>query len=490
MGQESFYGGKPGFSFIIVKNFSSVEEMINDFKQGPNYNTVHFDEHVLINTKNKNDPDNGKIYRRGYNYTEKDSNGKDTGGAIYVGTIVGPSGRAPILKFDTVDNVDNYKNEPNVSYGNSEDVVGEEWKGYMLPGRTYTEYGEEIYNDKVEWSYASFRDENNEDAIAYIGFKIPYPVIDFSAESVNPYYEKAITNEETGEFVNTNLAVRTDDESHPFYEKWHFNIPRGIKGDAFKNLRVMTADSSIEDYVGKEDDIKNKRKVLVYDYYKYNKEEEGEFVTIYAGDYNMITDINVTKDGVVTINYDHDDSFISALTLVNNAFIQTRKNNDSNEELGTGDQRLYIQYSDGTSKAIGEPINYIMESTISKNGQLLIYYSDPNKRGSIEYNGKNGWINVGAVKSDSGVLIGLNISKADYPDVDFEYQSNVIDLLNTEYPNGLEGIDLQGKIISIGETSGNKELYAFDYSISDDKYKGWYFLGKIEVQYDLEWTSV
>ena len=66
----SFYGGRPGNSFIIVTTFRSVQDMIDAFKQGPNYTAVHYDEYVMINTVDKNDPDNGKIFRRGYNFTE------------------------------------------------------------------------------------------------------------------------------------------------------------------------------------------------------------------------------------------------------------------------------------------------------------------------------------------------------------------------------------------------------------------------------------
>jgi hypothetical protein len=47
----------------------------------------------MINTPNKNDPDNGKIYRRGYDFTN------ELGGAQYIGTIVGPAGKAPMLEI-------------------------------------------------------------------------------------------------------------------------------------------------------------------------------------------------------------------------------------------------------------------------------------------------------------------------------------------------------------------------------------------------------
>lgn len=96
---QSFYGGKQGFSFLIRKAFPSIERMIEAFQQGPNYADVNFNEHVIIDTVNKNNPDNGKVYRRGYNYTD------DDGGAIYVGQIVGPSGHAPTMEIAKYEDV-------------------------------------------------------------------------------------------------------------------------------------------------------------------------------------------------------------------------------------------------------------------------------------------------------------------------------------------------------------------------------------------------
>jgi len=55
----------------------------------------------MINTVNKNNPENGRIYRRGYNFTNSD------GGAIFIGTIVGPSGHAPMLEMTTYADVKN-----------------------------------------------------------------------------------------------------------------------------------------------------------------------------------------------------------------------------------------------------------------------------------------------------------------------------------------------------------------------------------------------
>jgi hypothetical protein len=65
---NSFYGGRRGASFIIVKNYLDVLSMVTDFSRGNDFTEVKFDEYVIINNPNKNHPDNGKIFRRGYDY--------------------------------------------------------------------------------------------------------------------------------------------------------------------------------------------------------------------------------------------------------------------------------------------------------------------------------------------------------------------------------------------------------------------------------------
>ena len=91
---SSFYGGRRGASFVLVKRYSSIQEMITAFKQGGDYKDVNYDEYVMIDTSNKNSVDNGKVYRRGYDYTN------DLGGAEYIGQIQGPVGYAPHLNLE------------------------------------------------------------------------------------------------------------------------------------------------------------------------------------------------------------------------------------------------------------------------------------------------------------------------------------------------------------------------------------------------------
>ena len=132
MEYNSFYGGRRGASFVIVEKFKSIQEMINAFRQGGNYKTVNYDEYIIIDTENKNNQDNGKIYRRGYDYNN------DMGGAIYEGQIVGPSGPAPKVEFSTFDEIDTL-NIPNES-----EVINSEGSVELIPGKDGNNYNDSI----------------------------------------------------------------------------------------------------------------------------------------------------------------------------------------------------------------------------------------------------------------------------------------------------------------------------------------------------------
>ena len=72
---DSFYGGKQGRSYKIVARFDSIKDMVDAFRQGGSYTDVTYDEYVIIDTilnkHEKNNVENGLLYRRGYNYSEQ-----------------------------------------------------------------------------------------------------------------------------------------------------------------------------------------------------------------------------------------------------------------------------------------------------------------------------------------------------------------------------------------------------------------------------------
>ena len=524
---NSFYGGKQGNSFIIAKSYTSIAEMVESFGKNKSDCPVNFDEYVLINTINKNNPENGQIFRRGYDYnddkrtitsfhpTKNNDNPYETkqiaaNGAIYIGTIVGPAGRAPIFHFDHYDKVDNlskYKtlnpnalftyslrrvNETSISkflydyynkktkidkdvilgelniltkdenfhdllammvkedmsfqefyylqlgqpeplkamplaldfnefyanidisiidttafnvyyyydthYKNNQELSSDWYigdlipiknsdtfrPGYnLIPGVTYAynekgeleydvdEHGKRsiskgvnelgnTYQDTIDWTYCTVRNENLEDSTAYIGFRFASPVIEFETESVSPYFRRNDTineygddpkedvpdEQKTNKFKNLNLIERlqTEEEikSHPFYSKWKINIPKGIKGESIKNICIVDAANppkpievfelengkiAYDETTGaikvkpykedfstpegmKEEDINSSKSkmVIVFDYVCYDRLPQGEEHTIYLGDFNKLDGIKLEHYGELVFDYSHDNT--------------------------------------------------------------------------------------------------------------------------------------------------------------------------------------
>ncbi len=411
----SFYGGRPGNSFIIIKNYESVADMVEKFKQGSNYTAVHYDEYVLINTENKNDPDNGKIYRRGYNFKN------DMGGAEYIGTIVGPSGKAPMLEMTTVKEVQSKHAEEGYEERHSSGEY-HEINQSLVPGKT--EIG---FNDTITWECCSIRDKNEQDCIAYIGFTFPYLVIDYDTSSVKPY-------DENGKYKDTSSATRTDDRMHPFFERWHLNIPKGIKGDSFMNLRVEAASNNIQPYDNQEDDVNNHRAVLVYDYYNYNESEGGDPVELYLGDYNIINDVKINDQGTITVEYSHNDDsifenkikWIKSVNLNPDTGQFTAEYNYATDS--EGNPTIYKENlklvkgitvnEDGTivvhtttgDQPQAQKIKWIKTVTLDNDGTLKVFYNDdtPENPSFDEISQKMKWIENITVDPDGSVIIHWN----------------------------------------------------------------------------------
>ena len=349
----SFYGGRPGNSFVIITTYRSVAEMVTNFKKGVNYTAVHYDQHVMINTVNKNDPDNGKIYRRGYDFTN------DMGGAEYIGTIVGPAGKAPFLQVTTIADVKNKHAKQGYSERHSNGQYTPT-NANLVPGKTSSG----TFNDAITWECCSIRNENNEDATAYIGFTFPYPVIDYETESIEPY--------RSGRYADMISATRTDDKTHPFFEKWKIKVPKGVKGNAFKNLKVEPASSNIQYYAGKEDDVNNHRAIMAYDYYNYDDYQNGNPVRLYLGDYNVIDDVNVDDEGTITIKYTHDDDkvltkkikWVESISITNQGLLTIRYNHDVDE--------------DGNDTTYQTHLDWIKEVDLQSNGTLSFFHTHDN----------------------------------------------------------------------------------------------------------------
>lgn len=395
----SFYGGQPGHSFIIITTYRSIADMVAKFKLGNEYTAVHFDQHVMINTVNKNDPDNGKIYRRGYDFNN------DMGGAEFVGTIVGPAGKAPMVQMTTIADV----RRKQITQGYQERRSSGSYSAVennLVPGKKT----DGTFNDTITWECCSIRNQNNEDTTAYVGFTFPYTVIDVEASTVQPY--------SGGRYADMSGATRIDDYKHPFYEKWHLNIPNGVKGDSFKNLKIQIADSTIEEYQGQADDINNNREVLVYEYYNYETLKSGNPKKIYLGDYNNIDNISMSQNGTITIEYSHDNDkifnkiikWIDDIAVANDGTLTISWNNGTADTIFNKKIKwitalnisnsgvISINYNDGTINTLASIVKWIDSISLSTDGVLSITYNT----GEIESfdNNKIKWI--------SGISLGAN----------------------------------------------------------------------------------
>lgn len=127
MALDSFYGGRQGVSPVIKGRFRYVsvddpaykeqlskgldDKQIEELKPyimeecfaDTNYKNVWYNELAIIDTLNKNNANNGKIFRR----TLKNENNISEDGTLhgeYIGQIVGPSSTAPFIRIGSIQN--------------------------------------------------------------------------------------------------------------------------------------------------------------------------------------------------------------------------------------------------------------------------------------------------------------------------------------------------------------------------------------------------
>lgn len=344
---DSFYAGHAGLSFVLKGRFDSISDMVQAFKRGDSYRDVWYNEFCLIDTPNKNNVDNGKLYQRGLDYTN------DMGGAVYKGQIVGPMSGTPFMQMNTIQEVKNQSTKAIPEdwervYPTGYDTDGE---GHVTGYKTTLDTGEEnkpiatfpfskahdtslvpgknddgTFVDEITWTWCNIRTpDGNKSSWYYVGFTIPYMVVEYDTHVVSQY------NTSGNYQADTTTVERTDDKTHPFFTSWDFGIPKGIKGDAIRNLRVITPTSgdtiyspsaitinptsglvSLGEpgYSGQSEDIAAGRKILVFDMYYYDNQINPDPVMVYVGDFNKIDEITLADDGTLTIDFSHDDNTV------------------------------------------------------------------------------------------------------------------------------------------------------------------------------------
>lgn len=422
---NSFYGGRDGQPFVVKKRYETIAAMLEEFQMGPGFTEVNFGEYVIIDTINRNNPENGRIFKRGYDYNstrtisswqlDKEENifkeDIDTlsCGAVYIGQIVGPSGNAPHLNMlstenDVVKQYEDNVNKPGYDVKTGTGLASTEAElANLIPGKDG-----EIFNDNITWTYCSIRDENERSTEAYIGFTIPYTVIEFEADSVSAYYNRS---NDTADFSNEDLVDRLDDATHPFHEKWQINIPKGIHGQSIENLRVDVDEEG--------------REVLKYEFRNYDAKPEGETQTIELGDYNMIDSITIDDNGTITIDYSHDDNSVweQLLTWITGIQLNT-DNGQLDIDTNNGKNELHtnltwvkdIQLSDTgyldietttENNETHKQLQWVKDITFDENGTVVLHYIDGTNSGDT-YKNLVDWIKSVNIAQDGTVTIISN----------------------------------------------------------------------------------
>lgn len=532
---NSFYGGRRGTSFVIVKNYLDIPQMVNAFSQGNDCTEVNFEEYVIINNPNKNHPDNGKIFRRGYDFnsnrtisgyvfyanadstkapiilsSEADYRDKledkehysfewreniQAHGAEYVGTIIGPAGKAPLLTLGSYEQVQN-KSQTGFEQrrsrghyspvGDTQSVKEEEqsladWEQSseesintisLIPGKDGNGF-----HDSIEWYCVSVRnDDYGDDTQAYIGFKFPYLVTQMQTQQVNPY-------DENGNIADMSDIARADDDSgeHPYYNKWHLKIPKGVPGDALRNLRITTFNGYSENATNSDEKgplyycvkdsgetIKQKliyfdeqheghfnrqffeekygtdivsegitliqllnkltdKAILVYEKYNFDNKQNGEVEYYYLGDYNEIESISLSRDGRLICTLTHDGEtilntdrikWISSIGLDVPELVTTEPSTIIEE----GEQIVipgttYIDFKDDVAK------NF----TVTYNEGSVNEFNIPFVK-RIQYNDRTGGLyyqlaGIHSGEDENGNIDGVHLTTLEYID-DVDYDSD------------------------------------------------------------------
>ena len=362
---ESFYGGRQGASFVIKKKFKYLDpcdpaylakhdfiscdknssgtyvftnldgETTSDMPnrwdimsvclEDTGYQDVWYNEYCIIDTDNKNNPNNGKIFRRvlpNEDYV--------TPGYEHIGTIVGPSSGAAMLKPQSgllkLGNIreelaeDNWDglgilvdDKPVIydpSFTSEDNIAKSQWPGDIEPKvypieigkglvhaidptdktivtkKTVVEDGKtkiktsynsnKIVNDiKYNWFNVRKNTDNNDGVVeswCYIGFEIPAPSFTVEALYKTP-----------GTKPGVSLTDNANDFA--FWHDIHFDIPSGVRGISIEKFFTndthrKNVDKSDQIFVQRAWSFDNiKYDTLTDTYFIAGEDDKGNFVT-------------------------------------------------------------------------------------------------------------------------------------------------------------------------------------------------------------------
>lgn len=510
MSMESFYGGRQGVSFVIVKRFDREDipdgtayrvkyyavnqnkiilypfiertnQNYNDYnwtavpldggsvtvvlsdgtittkplnepvtyqegmrqcfeKGGDSVDVVNYGEYVIIDTVSKDNPENGRVYRRGMNY-DYDPNTNPLAGAEYIGQIVGPKGDASEIDITTYQEVIAIPSHQARWYEiNTEDPND----ASLVPG---VDVNRTTYNDEIYYAWATLRDTAGSIDHCQVGFKFPYLVPEISAYWRSPYYtqedydqgrihdrdliDTPIKDEDNFSLFVDNGCGTADriaehgDTGHPFYRKWKLNVPRAMKGDSFSDLKlfptIVTAGSKAytavgadgETLIGTEITLAEDYPIVVDSYWDtfskgyvtikiggqkyysyltntaelhygylwtwYDDHKNGDHKWIDIGKYNVIDHLYLDDEGWIHVFYTCDDP--QTLETAIRWIWYNLDENAKGIEM-TADGTITVWYntkSDGVNRDVQQYDNilkWITETALTRNGHFKLTYNN------------------------------------------------------------------------------------------------------------------
>lgn len=496
--------GQPGQEDLPIEY---QKGMVQCFKQGGDTtDIVNYGEYVIIDTVSKDNPDNGKVFRRGMDFNN------DLGGAEYIGQIVGPSGDSADLDLTYYDAIQDPQRGTG-SYTADEENPG------LVPGANDAE---DSFNDAIEYAWATLKDKYNNIVCYQVGFKFPYLVQHFIAR-VRSAYKTNDQGEKVPVDDTVELIERIDDKEHPFFSKWKINVPKGIKGESVTNIETLPtkvrSGSTIYSKVDAMGHLSGARIVItstpVVDLQTITKTKDKEYAELKHNNETWYAKLDDCYDLYFVrenINYDeHEEGDIEYNSI--NSYRVLKNVSINTGEVGVeGNQKVHVVYEGANENQeieedIGKPLNSIFETAIVVKsdyppsqreaetdpngvawGSFLVYYTDPATRALYttytHYSAKqgkdvDGWVMLGNVFKPGSIQSLCNFNSAS--ELDNSKPPEVIASNDPDNPN----YAYKGWVVTVGSFGGDKEYYAYDYTTDDQgQPKGWYYVGEISVNTD------
>ena len=449
-----------------------AEGMVQCFEQGAaSSSEVNYGEYVIIDTiinlHNKNDDDNGKVFRRGMDYQA------DLAGAEYIGQIVGPQGETP--EIDITHYLDIVAMSPH-----KQDTYNPVQQD-IIPGSYIDASGTRQFEDEIKFAYATMKDAAGNIIGCQIGFQIPTLINEFEANSIDPYTNR-IPGTSGFSSKYTDLIVEDPTEwdgqnwKHPFYEKWQISIPQGYHGVNSTNIEIIPsftrpayvtatenypgaviysdpsltnpiatsaaelellrdelydADDSVpyaiveydgvQCYVKKEDCYKE---IVRYRETNFDNIAAGEVTYFEIGDYNSVQKITLSENGILTVFYTSTDpkALEKAVRWIDNqdthgieidadgtmhVYYNTTHTPDSSDPFEVLNPRTGAAHDHSDYATV---LDWIEEVTLSQDGKFRVLYNNKSVTSDIDpvtgksqYRNTLNWIDYITV-TDDGIV--------------------------------------------------------------------------------------